>query len=137
MRPNETKKPGLTDRQLRAISALLEEPTIFLAAGRAGVGKATLFRWLNDPAFSEAYRAARGRLLEDVLTSLQSASIDAVIVLREIMTDKDINAFARVSAARGVLELSLKAREIIEVDARLRALEDSLIGKTNQIPWRS
>ncbi len=115
------------------MTALLEEPTISSAATKAGVSEKTIFRWLNDPAFSEAYGAARGRLLEDVLTSLQAASVEAVKVLTEVMGDKSVNAFARVSAAKTVLEMALRGREIIEVEQRLRALEDGLIRETKQI----
>jgi hypothetical protein len=72
---------GLTPKQEKAIEALLAQPTVEKAARLAGVNKVTIFRWLNDEQFSAVYRAARGRLLEGTLQSLQAASGDAVETL--------------------------------------------------------
>lgn len=99
------------------------------------MSKATIFRWLADEAFSAAYQTARGQLLESTLTALQSASVEAVNVLREVMTDASLNAFARVSAAKAVLEMGFKAREVLEVEARLSALEAGLTGDSAGDTW--
>ena len=53
--------PKLTHRQYRAIECLVMSKTIADAARKAGVGRATLYRWLKDPAFRAAYE---GRLAE-------------------------------------------------------------------------
>jgi hypothetical protein len=126
MTGNDSKKPGLSARQLRAMTALLEEPSITSAAAKAGVSQKTMFRWLNDAIFSEAYRTARSKLLEDALTSLQAASVEAVGVLRAIMNDVGVNPFCRVGAAKAVLELALKGKGIIAFEDRLRVLEEDL-----------
>jgi DNA-binding MurR/RpiR family transcriptional regulator len=124
MNRNETsEQDGLTAKQQRAIESLLREPTVQAAAEAAGVSKATIFRWLACPGFSAAYREARGRLLESTLTALQAASTDAVTCLREVINDKAAQVSARVSAAKTVLELGLKAREALEVEERLAYLE--------------
>ncbi|MBI1763120.1 MAG: hypothetical protein HYR56_16960 [Acidobacteria bacterium] len=117
----------LTAKQVRAIEALLSERTIADAAVAAGVGEASLYRWLNDPAFDKAYKSARSRLLETTLTRLQHVSSDAVKTLHETLTDPLAQAPARVSAARTILEFSLKAREALELDDRLSALEEVLL----------
>jgi hypothetical protein len=123
MRENESHAGTLTAKQLRAIEALLKEPTTVAAAKAAKVSEATIFRWLADPLFDQAYRQARGRLLESTLTALQCASGDAVQTLRGILSDPLAQAPARVSAARAILEFSLKAKEVLEVEERLRTLE--------------
>jgi transposase-like protein len=126
---NESKSSNLyelNEKHVRAIEALLQEPTVSSAAKKAGVGQATLFRWLNDPQFARAYKEARGRMLEGTLTSLQSASVDAVKCLREVINDTTAQASARVSAAKSVLDLSLKAREIFELEDRIEYLEKYL-----------
>ncbi len=121
---NETER--LSAKQQRALEALLTEPTTRAAAAAAEVSEATIWRWLAEPEFSAAYRAARGRLLESTLTALQSASVDAVVCLREILNDKTAQVSARVSAAKSVLELGLKARETLETQERLAYLEKAL-----------
>ncbi|MBL8190284.1 MAG: hypothetical protein JNK38_19870 [Acidobacteria bacterium] len=125
---SETER--LSAKQHRAIEALLSEPTTRAAAAAADVSEATIWRWLAEPEFSAAYRAARGRLLESTLTALQSASVDAVVCLREILNDKTAQVSARVSAAKSVLELGLKARETLETQERLAYLEKALEIKT-------
>ena len=52
--------------QERAIIALLSEPTLRAAAG-AGISETTLWRWLREPCFKEAYRRARSETLARVL----------------------------------------------------------------------
>ncbi|MGH9834952.1 MAG: hypothetical protein ACRD9Y_18180 [Blastocatellia bacterium] len=126
MRVSESQKGELTPKQVGAIEALLSEPTTTIAAKSAGVGEATLFRWLNDPDFSAAYRDARGRLLERALTILQASSTDAAECLRDIVRNKKAPVYARLSAAKTILEIGLKAREALEVEERLRALEERL-----------
>lgn len=123
MRRNETESGGLTPKQEKALSALLNEPTIEKAAKQAGVSRVQLWRWLNESTFSEAYTEARGRLFESTMTALQSASVAAVETLREITTDANAPASVRVSAARTILDTALKAREALEAEERLTALE--------------
>jgi hypothetical protein len=117
-------QPGLTAKQSRVLAILLETPNVAEAAIKAGVTARTIFRMLNDQAFGQAYREARDKLLTDVLTAVQSAAVEAVIVLRQVMTAEGVPASARVSAARCVLEMALRGREIIEVEERVRALEE-------------
>jgi hypothetical protein len=123
LKGNEKETGELNAKQLRAIESLLSEPTTRAAAKAAGVSEVTLWRWLNEPAFAEAYREARSHLLETTLTALQSASGDAVKTLRNVLNDEQARPGEKVSAARAILEYALKSREILEVEERLRALE--------------
>jgi hypothetical protein len=54
---------------------------------------------------------------------LQQAASDAVTTLQGVMTDAETPAPARVTAAKAVLELALKAGEIEDLTARIEALE--------------
>jgi hypothetical protein len=64
-----------------AIAALLSEPTIEAAAHGAGVGTRSLYRWLQTPAFREAYRQARREVVSHGLAQLQHACAQAVTCL--------------------------------------------------------
>jgi putative insertion element HTH domain-containing protein len=123
VKKTEEKTAELTAKQVRAIEILLREPTITAAAKGTGISQTTIYKWLNDPLFAAAYRQARARVLESTLTALQAANLDAVTCLRSILKDKNEPASARVTAARTVLELTLKARDALETEERLRALE--------------
>jgi hypothetical protein len=118
----------LTARQQKALQALLLNPSIREAAKEGGCSEASLWRWLQEEDFAEAYRSARSRLFENTLTALQAASTDAVGVLREVMADEQAPAPSRVTAAKAVLDLALKAKDALEVEERLRVLESLLEG---------
>lgn len=123
MTRNETDSEGLTPKQEKALVALLTQPTTHEAAKAAGVSRATLFRWVNDPVFAAAYREARGRLLESTLTALQSAGPVAVATLLKVMEHATSNPGAQVSAAKAILDAGLKARDMLEIEERLKTLE--------------
>lgn len=127
MSGNERHQTKLTAKQLRAVHCLLTERTTKDAATKAGVSEATLHRWLNEPAFETSFRQASSSLLERALTRLQTATQEAVETLTTIMKDSSAPTSSRVRAARSIIELALKARETLEIEDRLRALEAKLI----------
>lgn len=115
----------LSGKQELALICLLTEPTIESAATKATVNPRTLFRWLNDPLFVAAYREARRQAVHRATGRLQQVASDAVTTLQTVMGDPDAPAPARVSAAKTVLELAVKAIEIEDLTARLEALEQA------------
>jgi DNA-binding MurR/RpiR family transcriptional regulator len=112
----EQKKEG-------AICALLQEPSIEMAAKKAGISESTLFRWLKLEEFQEEYRAAKKELVNHAICRLQHSAGKAVDALAEIMEDKESPSSSRVSAAKTILEISFKAFEIEELERRIAALE--------------
>lgn len=117
----ETQK--ISSKKSRAIASLLKEKTIKDAAVSVGIGEATLRRWMNEDDFQEVYRHAKKQIVLHAVTQLQNATGDAVCVLSEIMNDSDNSPSPRVTAARTILEMALKAVEIEELEARIEALE--------------
>jgi hypothetical protein len=107
----------------KAVSALLSEPSIRKAAESAGVPERTLYAWLKEPAFDAAYRAARRDSVQQATARLQYATSAAVSVLCQLMVKETVHASIRLSAAKTILELSIKAIEIDDLAARLAALE--------------
>jgi hypothetical protein len=119
----------LTDKQQKAIIALLSEPTISAAAQASKIGQTTLHRWLNDPSFAAALKTARGQAFETALAALQGVSGKAVETLLAIMQDHQAQASARVSAAKTILDIAIKAREQFDLADRLKAIEEALKAK--------
>lgn len=107
----------------KAIMALLTEPTVRQAAEKAGIGQATLFRWMQDPEFDEQYRTAKGLAFTQAINRLQQSTGKAVDTLNEVMDDGDAPPASRVSAAKTILELGIKVREQDEFEKRLAELE--------------
>ena len=78
---------GKTSRREQALAALLAEPTIALAAQKAGIGEATLTRWLKEPGFVAEYRRARRSVVEAAIGSLQQAAAEVRHILLELAAD--------------------------------------------------
>jgi phage terminase small subunit len=120
----------LTYRQEQAIAGLLTASTLTEAAKHAGISEATLWRWLKREEFQVAYRAARREAVAQAVAQLQQTSGEAVQALRSIMANPAARDGARVTAARAILELALKAVELEDLESRLAALESHLATPT-------
>ena len=120
---------ALTAKQQKALAALLSEPTIEKAAAKVGVGERTLYTWLGESAFGDAYRTARREAVGQAIARLQQVSGGAVAVLVNVMANPDTPPATRVAAAKTVLETAIKAVELEDLAARLAALEQRMGGK--------
>jgi hypothetical protein len=117
-------------QQETAIIALLTEPTMKLAAKKVGIGTATLWRWTQEDDFKELYRAAKKQAMSQAIGNLQQSCGEAVETLRTIMNDEASPAPSRVTAAKTILEMSMKAIETEDIEGRLEELER--LQKANQ-----
>ena len=107
----------------QAIVALITEPTIQAAAQKVGITTPTLHKWLKVKEFKDAYREARREAVTAAISRLQRTATEAVDALRAVMNDTESPASARVSAARSILEIAIKAVELEDFERRLEALE--------------
>ena len=105
------------------MQALLVSRTRSEAAQAAGVSESTLRQYMKDPEFLERYKQAFGEMVADATRQAQQTLSPALSVLREIMEDRDEQASARITAARSVLEYSLKLCEQTDILEQLRELE--------------
>jgi hypothetical protein len=122
---------SLTGKQERALLALLSQPTIQAAAEAARISERTLFGWLKEKAFADAYRAARALAVSQAISRLQQVSSQAVDTLEGVMKDIETPAPAKVTAAKTVLEMALKGTEMAELQWRLAALEAAVHEDSN------
>jgi hypothetical protein len=113
----------LTPKQERALVALLDCGEIKKAAEIAEVGEVTLWRWLQSPDFQSRYRAARRQLVETAIAQLQSDCTVAARVLREVAEDRQAPASSRVAAARAIIEQSVSAVQLTDLQERLEEVE--------------
>jgi DNA-binding MurR/RpiR family transcriptional regulator len=107
--------------QEQAIAQLLAQPTVEAAAAAAGVGVATLRRWLRRPGFKKAYRAARQQVTEQAVARLQQAATEAVDALRKNLTCD--NPAAVNTAAKAIIEQAIKGVEVADLVERVEELE--------------
>jgi DNA-binding transcriptional MerR regulator len=124
----EMAAPGekLSPKQEQSIICLLTAPNITEAARLAGIGERTMLRWLSLGPFQEAYREARRQVVQHAIARLQQVTGEAVETLRQVMQDGNAPASAKVSAARTVLEMAVKAVELEDLEARIADLEEHI-----------
>jgi hypothetical protein len=106
-----------------AIVALLTHRTIEEAARAVNLSGKTLLRWLKEPEFDAAYRAAKRAAFGQSIARLHTLSSAAVSTLGKVMLDPVTPPATRVRAADSVLNHTIKAIEVEDVEARVAELE--------------
>lgn len=119
----------MTPKQNKVLAALLTAPNKAAAAQAAGISPRTLRDYLADPGFQAEYKRAFAGLVEDATRQAQQAIAPALSTLREIVESENENAQARISAARSILEYSMKLTEQTDILARLIELEAAIGGE--------
>jgi hypothetical protein len=114
----------LSRKRSDAVLALVSHPTVKAAASAVGVNETTLWRWMQDEEFGEQYRGARRQVVDVALVNLQQTAGQAVEALRRNLTCGTPSV--EVRAASTILEQTLKALELEDLDVRLKALEQHL-----------
>jgi DNA-binding MurR/RpiR family transcriptional regulator len=119
----------------KVIDALLSTDTIAAAAKKAGVGEATVYRFLRDDTFKNEYRNARRDVVESTVGQIQGVAASAVKALKKNLTCGIPSA--EIRAAQIILDTAYKGVEMIDLQMRLEILEaeqqkmNETIGKKN------
>ncbi len=126
MEPSGTvvKKSGLSPRQQHALPIVAASPTLAEAARESGIGKTTLYRWLNDDRFRDELTRLREESAALARQELQGLMLRSVSVLAEALEDTD-KAF-RLRAARYAMSFANKVSDSQEILKKIDSLEQSL-----------
>ena len=116
-----------SSKQRLALRLLLEAKTLKQVSQGAGVSDKTLYRWLRQPAFRDALRRLQDEATGQVMRRLLDLASAACGTLEAVMGDDLASGSARVSAARGVLEVALRFAELSTLAERIARIED-LVG---------
>ena len=114
----------LTDRQKAALPYVVAFPNVRMAARASGIGKSTIYRWMEDDEFREEVTRLRNASAEIARLEVQGLMLTAVEVLCEVMNHDD--ATLRLRAARYVLTYGLQAGEVDELRRDLADLQQAL-----------
>jgi hypothetical protein len=129
MKPDATKSRGHGDKKPRLrdrfIMALLASPSVEAAAESVGINRVTAWRWMQDPAVVQRLAEARRQGMQHAMTRLQAAASRSVDCLCAVQQDGESES-AKVSAARCILEMALRAVELGDVLERLDAMERTI-----------
>ena len=99
--------------------------TVEAAAHKAGVSPATVYRRLKEPAFVQRLRELRADMVQRAAAMLTAAAGEAVKTLLALQKDA-VPPATRLGAARAILELGTRLREVAELEQRLADLEERL-----------
>ena len=83
-----------------------------------------LRRYRQDPEFAAEYKRRCAELLETACTKAKSALPPAIERLNAIVQDDTQQPREQIAAARAVCEYSLRLNEAVDIEQRLRALEE-------------
>jgi hypothetical protein len=115
----------VTIRQTMAIEALLEGRSVTTTAEVVGVSRKTVYAWLKHPTFTEALESATQQAIKELSRKLVGLGAKAVSTLDQAMDDPlPNNLGTRVRAAIGVLDRILTLRELVDLENRIKRLED-------------
>jgi transposase-like protein len=110
--PQDVTRGRLTGKQHKAVAALLATGEVKAAAAEVGVSRETLYRWLRQPAFLEAVRAAEAEALDELSRLLVRLGRTAVATIAKAMQDPGTLPATRVRAADAALGRLLQLREL-------------------------
>jgi hypothetical protein len=106
------------------VLALAGGQTVRDAARTAGIGERTATRRWADPAFRQRVVCLRAEMVAQAAGQLADGMAEAAATLRRLLTAEAESV--RLGAARSILEIGTKLRELVELEARLQALEERL-----------
>jgi hypothetical protein len=116
---------GKRQADQKLLLALACGATVEAAARQAGVSESTVYRRLDDAEFRRQLQTMRGDMVQrasGMLTAASMESVKTLIVLQNTSTPPAV----RLGAARSVLEIGIKLREVADLGERVKALEEQL-----------
>ena len=116
-------KPGMELKQERVLAALVETANISAACKAAGVSRKTFYNWQDgDAGFRLRLQTVRERMIAEALDGLALRTREALEAIDAAL--KDENAATRLRAAQAVLDHLLKLKDVVDLEARLKRLEE-------------
>jgi len=112
------------NRETSLVLALARGQSVRGAATAAGYSERQAHRKVADPQFRQKVSDMRTRLVDQTVGLLTDANVAAVKTLRSLLDGEPMSV--RLSAAKAIVELSVKLRENVEFSERLEKLEQTV-----------
>lgn len=113
----------MTPNKEKLLAALLTSRSKKEAVAAAGIAERTMRTYFEDPEFCQRYREAFAGVIEDATRQAQALLMPALSTLQTVMEDEEIPAQARITAAKSIIDYSLKLTEQADILEQLRELE--------------
>ncbi len=121
-------KKQLTDRQKKAIPAIVSSPTYTKGCKKAKINKTTLYKWLKEPEFKAELDRQREQVADEAFGVLSQSLTKAVETLTGLLDTKDDRLKRLV--CKDIIEQFLKRKEIEDLNERLTEIENQLAKKS-------
>lgn len=128
------KSKVLSVDQQRALELLLLGRTHLDVAKEVGVASFTLTRWKRLPEFKQALEEVRAAAFDGLVESINALTDEAVATISEMMRDRDTPPQVRLSAARMIVETSIKVRETQQLADEIEAIKARLEAQSHALP---
>jgi len=112
------------DQETRFVDAIAMGDTIKAASEKAGISYSTGRRRNQEPTIQEKVKEIRGQVMDQATARLSGAAGDAVDCLKSLIKSDDEKI--KLQAAKHILELSVKFKQVLELEERLASMEDIL-----------
>ena len=113
----------MTPNKEKLLVALLTSRTKKEAAAAAGISDRTMRSYFEDKELCQRYRDAFAGVVQDATRRAQQLLEPALSTLQTVMEDEEIPAQARITAAKSIIDYSLKLTEQADILEQLRELE--------------
>ena len=105
------------------LDSIIAGGSVKQAAAAGTVSEKTVRRWLDVPQFAAEVAGARKAVSKRIMAAVTSRAVQATEVLEEIMGNQKASPYARVQAAKSILDIAFKAIETSEIIERIEQLE--------------
>src|SRR6516225_5495454 len=112
-------KHGKKDIDEKLLMALACGATVEAAARTVVVSVRTVYRRLTDPAFRQKLQDLRADMVQRTSGALTAAATEAVRTLLDLQKPAAPPP-VRLGAAKAILEIGMKVREVAELEQRLQ-----------------
>ena len=117
----------LSRNEVKALQALLSQPTIARAAEQAGLSERSLCRYMSTDRFRGALKEQQDAMLSSITSSLLSLSTRALETLAAVLGDETATPASKTRAALGVLQHTREMAQLHELQQRLIYLEERVL----------
>ena len=113
----------MAPKKEKLIAAILTSRTKKEAAAAAGISDRTMRSYFEDKEFCQRYREAFAGVVQDATRRAQQLLEPALSTLQTVMEDEEIPAQARITAARSIIDYSMRLTEQNDIMRQLDELE--------------
>lgn len=113
----------MTPNKEKLLAALLTSRTKKEAAAAAGISDRTMRSYFEDKEFCQRYREAFAGVVQDATRRAQQLLEPALSTLQTVMEDEEIPAQARITAARSIIDYSMRLTEQNDIMRQIDELE--------------